>query len=52
MGHGGNTDNLEKAPSKRMVCKLKKKKKKSCPQAEKGQLLRAQIQNSLTNVLL
>ena len=24
MGYGGNTHNLEKAPSKRMVCKLKK----------------------------
>ena len=50
MGHGGNTHNLENAPSKKMVCKLQKKK--SCPQAEKGQLFRAQIQNSLTGVLL
>ena len=27
MGHGGNTHNLENAPSKKMVCKLQKKKK-------------------------
>lgn len=55
MGHGGNTHNLENAPSKKMVCKLQKKKKqkkKRSPQAEKGQLFRAQIQNSLTGVLL
>ena len=26
MGHGGNTHNLENAPSKKMVCKLQKKK--------------------------
>ena len=29
MGHGGNTHNLENAPSKKMVCKLQKKKKLS-----------------------
>ena len=29
MGRGGNTHNLEKAPSKRMVCKLKKNKNKN-----------------------
>lgn len=28
MGHGGNTHNLENAPSKKMVCKLQKKKNK------------------------
>ena len=33
-------------------CKKKNKKKKRSPQAEKGQLFRAQIQNSLTGVLL
>ena len=44
MGHCGSTHNLENAPSKKMVCKPQKKKK-SCPQAAKGQLFRVQIQN-------
>lgn len=50
MGHCGNTHNLEKAPSEKMVCKLQKKKR--CPHAEKAQLFQAQIQNSLTSVLV
>ena len=50
MGHCGSTHNLENAPSKKMVCKLQKKKKKLSSGSERSIISSAD--SKLTGVLL